>query len=113
MRDIHSRVDNDDKCEMSTLSHCIETVIRLCHSWLAPPIPGWRAWGSTMVTPLIREYAAQKGMLAFRNSDDARDYGKAAERFVDDGNRAAYMEALLALGVAPALIRWHVANPGG
>ena len=41
----------------------------------------------------------------------AREH-EAVERFAVDGNRPAFMEALLGLGVAPAHIHWHVANPG-
>jgi hypothetical protein len=34
------------------------------------------------------------------------------ERFASDGSRAALMRSLLALGVTPDRIRWHLARPG-
>jgi hypothetical protein len=64
------------------------------------------------VSPSLREYAAEKGMLAFGSDDDAWDYGKAVERYAADGDRAAFMRALMTSGIAPTHIHWHLARPG-
>lgn len=39
-------------------------------------------------------------------------YEKAFERYEHDGDAGAYMEALFALGIDAARIRYLVANPG-
>ncbi len=65
-----------------------------------------------------REYAKEHGFFCMPGDDaDARDesvwqYQLALERYERDGARGAYMQALFALGIDAANIRYLVANPG-
>jgi hypothetical protein len=59
----------------------------------------------------LRERADEIGILPLAD-EDAWPYQKAVERYAADGDRAAFMEALLGMGIAPAHIHWHLARPG-
>jgi hypothetical protein len=65
-----------------------------------------------MMNTELKDYAARIGALFMPDEDAINRYEDVVERYGAVGDAQALREALLALGVDAATIRWHVANRG-